>query len=299
VLAVFSTADLVWNNGPTESNGLPPAKFEALRAKTGDDTVIVLKEKLAATAAPDRRDRVELLGVEYHWPNIGLIHGFDHLFGHNPLRLADFERATAALDTIAGPDQRQFSPLLPSYRSQLENLFGVRFIASSVPIEQVDASLKRGDLTLVARTKDAYVYENPRALPRVMLAGDWRVADFDELMRQGGWPDVDPRHTMLLERPPAGMTPNTTGGTARIMSYRNTEVVIEAEAPAGGFLVLNDIWHPWWRASVDGKPADILKADVLFRAVALSPGKHQVRFSFHPFAGAFEELRDKLSAVRR
>ena len=299
VLAAFSIGDLVWNNGPTESNGLPPAKFEALRAKTSDDTVAVLKEKLAAAAAPDRRDRVELLGVEYHWPNIGLVHGFEHLFGHNPFRLLNFENATNAPDTVAGPDQREFSPLMPSFRSILEDLFGVRFIAISVPIEQIDRSLKPGDLNFIARTQSAYIYENPRAFPRVMVASEWRIVNFEEMTKDGRWPDVNLRRVALLERPPAGLSPSPAGGTARIVSYQNTEIVIEAEAPSGGLLLLYDIWHPWWRASVDGKPADILKADVLFRAVALSPGKHQVRFSFHPFAGAFEELRDKLSAVRR
>src|SRR5690606_25048214 len=113
---------------------------------------------LAADAAPDRRDRVELIGIGYHWPNIGLVHDFDHLFGHNPLRLANFERATAAPDTVAIPEQRVFTPLLPSYRSTLEDLFGVRFIATGVPVEKIDPKLKPGDLTFIARTKDAYVY---------------------------------------------------------------------------------------------------------------------------------------------
>ena len=46
-------------------------------------------------------------------------------------------------------------------------------------------------------------------------------------------------------------------------------------------------------------PREILKANVLFRAVAVPPGKHTVRFKFHPFAGAFAELKDMLSAARR
>ena len=237
--------------------------------------------------------------MAYHWPNIGLIHDFDHLFGHNPLRLMDFERATAAADTVAGVDQRQFSPLMTSYRSTLENLFGVRFIAIGVPVEQIDKSLKPGELELIARTKDAYVYENPRALPRVMLATEWRKADFDAMIRDGGWPDVDPRRTVLLENAPAGAPSAATGGTARILRYQNTDIEIEADAPGSGFVVLNDVWHPWWRASVDDKSAEILKANVLFRAVAVPPGKHVVRFTFHPFAGAFTELKGMVSGSLR
>ena len=82
------------------------------------------------------------------------------------------------------------------------------------------------------------------------------------------------------------------------MSYHNTEIAIEVDAPGGGILVLNDVWHPWWRATVDGKPAEILKANVLFRAVVVPPGRHEVRFTFHPFAGALRELKHKLVGAR-
>jgi uncharacterized membrane protein YfhO len=82
-------------------------------------------------------------------------------------------------------------------------------------------------------------------------------------------------------------------GTARIIRYGNAEVTVETDSPAGALLVLTDVWHPWWRADVDGVPAEILKADVLFRAVAVPPGRHFVRFTFHPFAGALTELAEK------
>jgi hypothetical protein len=299
VLVIFSVADLGWNNAPNESTGLKPSQYDALRPDTADETVALLKIRLKAAAAPDRRDRVELIGIAYHWPNIGLIHDFDHLFGHNPLRLMDFERATNAPDTVAGADQRQFSPLMSSYRSTLENLFGVRFIAIGVPIEQIDPSLKPGDLDFIGRTKDAYVYENPRALPRVMLATEWRKVDFAAMIRDGGWPEVDPQRTVLLEDAPSGAPNAAPSGTARILRYHNTDIEIDADAPGGGFVVLNDVWHPWWRASVDDKPAEILKANVLFRAVLVPPGKHVVRFTFQPFSGAFAELKEKLSEVLR
>jgi len=296
LLTAFGVADFAWNNAPNESTGLPREDFDALRRNSRDEIVALLKAKLAATAAPDRRDRVEIIGVAYHWPNVGLIHDFDHLFGHNPLRFADFVQATAAPDTVAGPDQRKFTPLMPSYRSTLEDLLGVRFIVSSVPVEKIDTSLKPGDLKEIARFKNATVYENPRALPRVLLATRWREADFEVLLRDGGWPDVDPRHTVLLEQAPEGFTPGDAGGSARIVNYRNTDIVVETDAPQGGILVLNDIWHPWWRAAVDGKPVEILKANVLFRGVVVPPGKHEVRFTFHPFAGAFAQLMERFTA---
>lgn len=297
VLAAFSTVDFAWNNAPNESTGLPSSMFDALRRNTNDATVVALKAKLRDAAAPDRRDRVELIGVAYHWPNIGLIHDFDHLFGHNPLRLGSFEDATGAPDTVAAA-RGPFTPLMPSYRSMLEDLFGVRFIVLGEPIETIDPALKPGDVKLVARTRDAYIYENPRALPRVLLATQWQKADFAKLVGDGGWPDVDPRRTVLLEQAPANAPNGGEAGSVRILRYDNTDIEIEADAPSGGFVVLNDVWHPWWRASVDGKPAGILKANVLFRAVIVPPGRHVVRFTFHPIAGAIAELREKLGTAR-
>jgi hypothetical protein len=295
LIAAFMALDLAWNNAPHVSTALPPALFDALRPNTNDETVRLLKVRLASAAAPDRRDRVELIGIAYHWPNLPLAQGLEHVFGHNPLRLRWFQEATHVGDTVAIPSQRVFSPLYPSYRSAFADLLGVRFIATGVPVEDIDSSLKPGDLNFIARTTDAYVYENPRALPRVMLLTDWRLADFDELLRDG-WPGVDPRRTVLLKKAPIGFSLGAAvggGGSARLLRYANTEVVVDVEAPAGGILLLNDVWHPWWRASVDGADAEILKANVIFRAVVCPRGHHEIRFTFHPFAGAFAEMVGK------
>jgi hypothetical protein len=294
VLASFMAFDLAINQAPHISTALPPGLFDALRPNTNDETVRLLKARIAGAAAPDRRDRVELIGIGYHWPNLGLVQGFDHVFGHNPLRLHWFQEATHASDTVALASQRIFSPLYPSYRSAFADLLGVRFIATGVPVEQIDTSLKPGDLNFIARTRDAYVYENPRALPRVMLLTDWRLADFEDLLHNG-WPDIDPGRTVLLKKAPAGFPGGAVaGGRARLLRYANTEVVVEVEAPAGGILLLNDVWQPWWRADIDGADTEILKADVIFRAVVCPRGRHVVRFTFHPFAGAFAEMFGKV-----
>ena len=295
LIALFTCGDLAFNNAPHESNGLPPARFDVMRPDTRNETLALIEQRLAQQA-PDHRDRIELIGIEYHWPNICMIHGCEQVFGHNPLRLKWFYDATNVGDTVADMWQRRFSPLYPSYRSTLADLFGVRLIAISMPVEQFDKSLKPGDLNFVARTKDAYVYENPRALPRVMMVGDWKLADFNALTTSG-WPaDVDPLKTVLLEKAPRGsqLTMFESAGSARLVRYANTEIVVEVSSPSGGILVLNDVWHPWWRATIDGADAEIMRANVIFRAVDLPPGKHTVRFSFEPLRGAWRELRAKL-----
>jgi hypothetical protein len=299
LLALFSTADLAINNAPHESTGLPPAVYDALRSDTRNETVALLRQRLAAQQ-PNHRDRVELIGIGYHWPNICMIHGCEHVFGHNPLRLQEFYQATKVGDTVAAPGQRPFSALYPSYRSAFADLFGLRLIATGVPVEQIDKSLNPGDLNFVARTKDAYVYENPRALPRVMMLGDHQVVDFARLIANG-WPaDVEPNKTVLLEKAPraASLTMFETAGTARLTRYSNTAVEIEVNSPNGGIVLLNDVWHPWWRATIDGVETEILRANVLFRAVQVPPGQFTVRFTFEPLRGAWRELREKVRGAR-
>ena len=295
IVTAFMVADLAYNNGPNGSTALPPQTYDVLQPKTANDTIALLKSKVVDNGT--RRDRIELAGLGFHWPNASLTHRLENTLGYNPIRLGLYSAATGAEDTVSLPDQRKFAPLFPSYRSTLANLLGLRFIATGAPIETIDRSLKAGDLPLVARTTDGYVYENPAAMDRVLFATQARSADFDRMLRDGIWPDADLRSTVLLEHAPATSAPRLSG-RARITSYRNTEVVVEADSPDGGWVLLNDVWHPWWFADIDGKAAEILRANVLFRAVAVPPGRHVVRFCFRPLAGAWAELTGRTRPPR-
>lgn len=62
--------------------------------------------------------------------------------------------------------------------------------------------------------------------------------------------------------------------------------------------MLNDVWHHWWQAEIDGKPVELLRANVLFRAVAVPPGRSTLRFVFRPFEGLFEDIGKRLRAER-
>lgn len=300
LLAATLTVDLSVNNGPSESTALPSQNYDVLRADSTNETIALLKRETARTAAPDRRDRIELAGIDFHWPNASLVHQLDNTLGYNPLRLGLYSKATGAGDHVALPDQRTFSPLMPGYRSLLADMLGLRFIATGVPVEQIDKTLKPGDLVQIARTRDAYVYENPRALPRVLLVEKAERADFSAILASGQWPaGFDPRTTVLLERaPPPVPAGPVQPGSVRIVDYGTTEVALEADSPRGGYVVLNDVWHHWWQVEVDGKPAQLLRTNVLFRAVAVPPGRSKIRFVFRPFEGLYADIGAWLKAQR-
>ena len=47
-------------------------------------------------------------------------------------------------------------------------------------------------------------------------------------------------------------------------------------------LVCLDTYAPGWEVKVDGRPNKILRANYMFRAVALSAGEHKVEFNYLP-----------------
>jgi hypothetical protein len=71
-------------------------------------------------------------------------------------------------------------------------------------------------------------------------------------------------------------------GEARIVEDAGTRVTIEASASQPAILVLRDSFDPSWHADVDGQPATVLRANRLYRGVALAPGRHVIRFSYRP-----------------
>jgi len=62
-------------------------------------------------------------------------------------------------------------------------------------------------------------------------------------------------------------------------------------------LFLSDAYYPGWQATVDGKAEHIIRANDLFRAVAIPAGNHQVEFAYQPASFRWGMIISLLSAV--
>ncbi len=132
-----------------------------------------------------------------------------------------------------------------------------------------------------------FVYRTSSPVPRIRMVGQALPAGRSEeaALDMLGSKNFDPWTSTLLETlAPQG---SRGSGQARMLQDRGDRMDVEVDSTLGGFLVVLDNWHPAWKASVDGVPEPVLRADVAFRAVRVQPGRHLVRFQFTSAAFAW------------
>lgn len=70
--------------------------------------------------------------------------------------------------------------------------------------------------------------------------------------------------------------------TIRLTGYEPNQLVYETSSPKDGVVVFSEIYYPGWTATIDGKPADIARADYILRAMNVPAGKHTIEMRFDP-----------------
>jgi len=76
--------------------------------------------------------------------------------------------------------------------------------------------------------------------------------------------------------------PSGFAGWARVRARRADLLTVDVRLERPGYLVILDGFDSGWRATVGGAEAPVLRANVLFRAVALAAGRHVVEWRYRP-----------------
>jgi hypothetical protein len=120
------------------------------------------------------------------------------------------------------------------------------------------------------------------ALPRARLYNNWEVlADDNAVLARLGDTNWNPTQTVLFSGDaPKPVQPNAAPGTAEIIKSAPKEVLVKTLSDTPAMLLLNDKMELEWHVTIDGKPAQPLKANYLMRGVHVPAGTHEVVFKW-------------------
>jgi hypothetical protein len=176
--------------------------------------------------------------------------------------------------------------------SPLLDLSAVSYVVMAKPTK-ADA-----DTSLAYRDAHVAILENRAALPRARIVHESAaVAGRDDALRWLKSAAARSRHAkdgelarvVVLEPSANGdAAPVLSGGApvgeeVRIADQSDPDrLVLEARLVEPGLVVVADTYYPGWKATVDGRPASIYPANVLFRAVYVEPGSHRIELVYEP-----------------
>ena len=77
--------------------------------------------------------------------------------------------------------------------------------------------------------------------------------------------------------------PKMPGDTIYETTYAPNRLTYHAQTQKGGVAVFSEVYFPWgWKATVDGKEAEIGRVNYVLRALNLPAGSHTIEFVFDP-----------------
>lgn len=230
-------------------------------------------------------------------PGVRDLHFYTHFDGRSllPLRalLGGWGDRIAAKGylTMSLPQTLPASPPQHLFEHPLFDLYGVRFVLAS---EALDHAGRRVGPEPRGPGGEFFVYERDTALPRAFTVPRLvALADDAAIVAALIAPDLQPRAAALVradELPAAApAAPDSAARPVRFVRNEPTHLELEVGAGAAPWLVLTDTWLPGWRATVDGAPVDVVRANLSQRTVPLPTTACRVTFDYHSpgLAGGF------------
>lgn len=202
-------------------------------------------------------------------PNVGQLFGYAMQDGLQGVELQSVALTNeAALEAWAGDPVRYLRAM------------NVRWYADAT----VEADAMRSLRRLAAHPElPIRVFEVPNPLPRAYLVNDFELAaEPEESLRRSLSPEFPLGTRIVLEQTPRlRIAPQATGRVVDAV-YDINRVSLRVRTSKPMLLVLNDRYYPGWKATLLGVQIPILRANGVFRAVAVPAGESEIVFRFRP-----------------
>jgi len=161
----------------------------------------------------------------------------------------------------------------------------------------IDEYLSKANLDVVSMLNGKYIItEGEDGKPTPMrnpaaLGNAWYVTELVHARDAGeecsALGKVDLATTMVIgndfKQYADGFRPAAEGSSIKLTSYAPDVLTFKSQSSANGTVVFSEIYYPYgWKAYIDGKPADIFRANYLLRAMNIPAGNHDIRMEFRP-----------------
>jgi uncharacterized membrane protein YfhO len=72
--------------------------------------------------------------------------------------------------------------------------------------------------------------------------------------------------------------------SVRVLEQRDGRLELEVETASGGLLVVSEVWHPGWRAAIEGRAAEVpvYRTNVSLMSLEVPAGRSRLRLAFRP-----------------
>jgi hypothetical protein len=130
------------------------------------------------------------------------------------------------------------------------------------------------------------IQRNPSAMPRAYIVPRAAVLPDQPGVVSSSLAVLDPHESVVMTDDPlagrgAGPRQAFTAAEWTSVDPDRPALVVNTEAP--GLLIVADSWMPGWSASVDGRPAPVIRGNYAQRVVPLpEPGRHVILMEYHP-----------------
>ncbi|GFO66043.1 YfhO family protein [Geomonas paludis] len=190
--------------------------------------------------------------------------------------------------------QRRWQEFLDNFNlgSSMPDILNVRYVVATKEQYEQDKAALAGKYVPVFYSPNGamVVLENKTVLPKAWLAPvAVQVKNPADVLGALQNPQFQADVIAIVESPPPipmlgpGATVPATGpGQVRVNKYEAEKIDLDAAVAMNSMLVLGEKYYKGWKATVDGKVAEIYPVNHVLRGIYLTPGMHKVEMVFDP-----------------
>lgn len=224
-------------------------------------------------------------------PNTWIGYNLQSYEGYDPLYLKRYGKLICFLNNadIRNCNTSRYAEIYQNYSSSFIDVMNSKYFITilrdangQIPGNIIDYRVKVSGFTLVFQDKSVAILKNPNALERTFFASNISTQTNDlEIENALMNKDFDPRKNIILSKD-LKIASVSGIGKSEIVKYSPNKVIIKTKTETDEILILSDTFDEGWKAKIDGKLTKVSSANLVFRAIKVPAGEHEVLYYYWP-----------------